>query len=92
MAELAGKDARTTTSANLRHISSITSLDCAREDWGKVKMALPVREVPEKEVWRLGLLDSLLKKRGVLVREGKDTKTVVAMLSSQLSIESCPNT
>ena len=82
MAELAGKDARTTTSANLRHISSITSLDCAREDWGKVKMALPVREVPEKEVWRLGLLDSLLKKRGVLVREGKDTKTVVAMLSS----------
>ena len=42
---------------------------------------MPIKEVPEKEGWPLGLLDSLLKNRGELVREGKETKRVVAMIS-----------
>ena len=82
MAELAGKDARTTTWDNLNFVSEATKLNCAREDWRKVKAALPIQGVPEKETWRLGLLDSLLRERGVLEKEGKDTKRVVAMLSS----------
>ena len=85
MAELTRKDARTTTSANLRYISDLTSLDCATGDWRKVRAALPVKKVPDKEVWRLGLLDSLLKERGKLEKEGKETKRVVAMLSSLCS-------
>ena len=51
MAELVGRDARTTTSANLRHISTIKYIDCASEDWGKVKMVFSTKEVPEKEGW-----------------------------------------
>ena len=46
-----------------------------------MKRALPIKEVPEKEGWLLGLLNSLLKKRGELVREGKKTKRVVAIIS-----------
>ena len=85
MAELIGKDARTTTSANLKFVSSLTSLNCAEEDWRTVKAALPVSEVPEKERWRLGLLDALLVERAVLEKEGKDAKRIVAMISSLCS-------
>ena len=82
VAELARKDARTTTASNLRYVSSLTSMDCATEDWVKLKAALPIKEVPEKEFWRLGLLDSLLRERAVLEKEGRDLKRVVAMISS----------
>ena len=76
MAELAGKDARTTTWDNLHFVSEATKLNCAREDWRKVKAALPIQGVPKKETWRL------LRERGVLEKEEKDTKRVVVMLSS----------
>ena len=85
MAELVGKDARTTTSANLKFISNLTSLKCAEEDWRRVKAALPVKEGPEKERWRLGLLDTLLRGRAVLEKEGKDAKRIGAMISSLCS-------
>ena len=41
--------------------------------------------MPEKELWRLGLLESLLRERGVLEKEGRDTKSVIAMLASLCS-------
>ena len=82
MAELAAKDARSTTASNLAHVSSLTKLDCKTADWREVKAALPVAEVPERESWRLGMLDSLLQKRSELEKEGKDTRRVVAMLGS----------
>ena len=85
MAELARNDARTTTAANLKHISDLTSRSCATGDWSEVKAALPVKEVPEKETWRLGLLESLLRERGMLEKEGRDTKRVIAMLASLCS-------
>ena len=69
VAELARKDARTTTASNLRYVLSLTSMNCAKEDWVKLKAALPIKEVPEKEFWRLGLLDSLLRERAVRRRE-----------------------
>ena len=53
-----------------------------------MKMALPIMEVQEKEGCRRSAVDPLLtkekekKERGALVREGKETKSVVAMLYS----------
>ena len=82
MAELARKDARTTTASNLRYVSSLTSMNCAKEDWVKLKAALPIKEVPEKELWQLGMLHSLLRERALLEKEEKDVKRVVAMISS----------
>ena len=91
MAELVGKDARTTTSANLKFVCNLTSLNCAEEDCRTVKAALPVSEVPVKERGRLGLLDALLGERAVLEKEGKDVKRIVAMISSLCSIEKLGN-
>ena len=82
MAEVTASDKRTVTAGNLAYVSALTSLDCATGGWLDIKAALPIKEVPEKEKWRLGLLDSLLKERAELEKEGRDTKRVVAMLSS----------
>ena len=41
-----------------------------------------ITEVPESELWRLGLLDGLLSERASLEKEGNDVKRVVSMLSS----------
>jgi hypothetical protein len=85
LAELAAGDKRTVTAGNLVHVSALTGLDCATAGWLDLKAALPVKEVPDCEKWRLGLLDSLMSRRVELEREEKDIKTVVAMLSSLCS-------
>ena len=82
MAVVAAADARTVLASNLKHVSSLSGLDCKAESASAVKTALPVTQVPPNEVWRLGLLDILLRQRGDLEKEGVDTRTVVAMLSS----------
>ena len=38
--------------------------------------------LPEKECWRLGLLEKLMSDRVELEKEGKDTLRVVAMIGS----------
>jgi len=85
MAELVAKDARTTTACNLAYLTSLTGLDCMAVDKWQVKSLLPVECVPDKESWRLGLLDVLLQERGVLEKEGGDTKRVISMISSLCS-------
>ena len=85
MAEMVAKDARTTTACNLAHLRSLTGLDCTTADKRQVKALLPVKSVPEKEGWRLGLLDILLLERRVLEKEGSDTKRVISMISSLCS-------
>ena len=82
MAELVSRDARTTTAGNLAYLASLTNLDCATASKLEVKSLLPVERVPEKESWRLGLLDSLLKERSCIEKEGGDTKRVISMISS----------
>ena len=83
MAELAAGDRRMVTAGNLAHVSELTGLDCA--GWQDVKTALPVREVPEGERWRLGLLDSLLSQRTELERADRNTINVTAMINSLCS-------
>ena len=39
-----------------------------------MKSLLPVKCVPEKESWRLGLLDALLHERGVLEKDGSQAQ------------------
>ena len=51
----------------------------------RVKMALPVKEVPEAEKWRLGLLDSLLKMRQERYLRVEDSKALCAMMDSLCS-------
>ena len=82
MAEVVARDARSTVAGNLSYLASLTHLDCSVESRAAVKLALPVKEVPEKEAWRTGLLDILLRERADLEREAGDTKRVNAMLAS----------
>ena len=85
MAKLAASDRRTVTAGNLAYVSDLTKMDCESAGWLDIKTALPVQEVPEKETWRLGLLDCLMKERDSLESEGRDTKCTVAMISSLCS-------
>ena len=58
MAEVAASDQRSVTACS------------ATAGWQNLKAALPVKEVPDKEKWRLGLLDSLLRERTELEHQG----------------------
>ena len=51
----------------------------------QIREVLPVKEVPECEQWRLGLLDSLLVLRSERLKNKKDVIIVIAQLSSLCS-------
>ena len=82
MADVSSRDARTITASNLRMLNNVTGLDCAVADKTAVKNALPIKQVPESERWRLGLLDHLIQLRSQLDKEESEFKRIVAMLSS----------
>ena len=82
VAEVAAADARTVLAGNLSYVGSLCKLDMSLASAREVREALPGVEVPEKESWRIGLLDILLRQRSELEKEGAETKTVIAMISS----------
>ena len=85
MAALAADWAQTVTARNLNHLRSLTGLDPASDSIRQLKTALPVKEVPESEHWRLGLLDGLLALRAETQGDSESSKRTVAMLSSLCS-------
>ena len=55
-------DPRSTTCSNLRYIKRFAGLlQTELYSSNRVRAALPVREVPEHEKWRLGLMTNLFK-------------------------------
>ena len=47
---------------SLRYLRKTTNMDQVEQfSSSRIREALPVQQVPEKEMWRLGLLTSLLK-------------------------------
>ena len=82
VAGVVSKDARSTTAGNLAFLGSLTGLDVKEASRLEVRNKLPLKEVPEQEFWRLGLLDRLLVERSELLRKGADAKRVIAMISS----------
>ena len=82
MADISARDARTITASNLRMLTNVTRLECVTADKISVKNALPIKQVPEGERWRLGLLDHLLQLRSQLDKDGSEFKRIVAMISS----------
>ena len=62
LVNMVSKDPRSTTCRNLRYLRLVTKMDQAEQfSSSRIREALPVQHVPEKEKWRLGLLTSLLK-------------------------------
>ena len=85
MAALAAGWAQTVTARNLCHLQSLTGLDPVSVSSHQLKAALPVKEVPDSELWRLGLLDNLLALRAEKQGDSESMKRTVAMLSSLCS-------
>ena len=85
MAALAAGWAQTVTARNLSHLRNLTGLDPTTDSFRQLRTALPVKEVPESEQWRLGLLDRLLVLRAEYQESSEDMKRTIAMLSSLCS-------
>ena len=82
------KDPRSPSYSNLRYITSLTSLDQPyMYSKQRIKIALPRKEVPDGEKWRLGLLVSLLELRRVKNVKAEDSKSICAMIDSLCSTQ-----
>ena len=80
LARIVSVDPRSSTFTNLRYLERLTGLSRPQfYSAARVQAALPVKVVPEKETWRIGLLDSLFKLRV------EDSKRISSMINSLCS-------
>ena len=83
LARTVSDDPRSTTCSNLRYLQKMTGLSQPEfYSAGRIKIDLPIKQVPEAEKWRLGLLDSLWKMKEQKYLRVEDTKAICAMLDS----------
>ena len=83
LARIVTNDPRSSTCANLKYLENVSNLNQPQfYSATRVKISLPVKEVPEPERWRLGLLTSLMKVKGEKYLRVEDTKHICAMLES----------
>ena len=90
MANMAGRDIRTTTGKNLKLIEDLSGLDPWVFGSGRVKQELvkaEMVEVPQQDQWKLGYLARLLEERQLLLYGGdKEGEEKVAALIDSLCI------
>ena len=86
LVRLAKEDPRSTTCLNLRYLRQMTGLQQVEKyaSW-RVKDALGRKEVPENEMWRLGLLTNLLSMKMDKFTKVQDSKQLCAMIDSLCS-------
>ena len=86
LSRIVSEDPRSSTFSNLKYLEKITGLIrpqlCSA---AKVSQALPVREVPESDGWRIGLLDKLLMLRRQKYLRVEDNQRITAMIESLCS-------
>ena len=83
LARIVADDPRSTTCSNLRLLRSKTGFSQPYMYSSlRIKAALPVQSVPDKEKWRLGLLTSLLNMRCEKDLRVEDTRRICAMIDS----------
>ena len=86
LAKIVSADPRSSTCLNLRYLERLTGLNQPQFfSSARIRIALPVRKVPEGEGWRLGLLDNLMKLKQERYLRVEDTKTICAMIDSLCS-------
>ena len=85
LVNIVARDPSSNTADNVRYIEELAGISPWSQTSVKVKAALPVKEVPDKEKWRLGLLQSLLELRKEKNLHIEDTERVTAMLGSLCS-------
>ena len=86
LAQLVKNDPRSTTCRNLRLLRKMSGFSQAEfYSSYRIKAALPMKKVPEKESWRLGLLTSLLFLRSERFTLCLDAQRIDAMITSLCS-------
>ena len=74
---------RSVTCSNIRYLQRMTGLSQPQlYSSVRIKISLPVKQVPESEKWRLGLLDNLMKMKQDKYLRVEDSKTICAMIDS----------
>ena len=83
LARMVSSDPRSTSCRNLKYLRTTTKLDKIEDysSW-RVKAALSVEKVPERELWRLGLLSSLLNMKTEKNLKVQDSKQICSMIDS----------
>jgi hypothetical protein len=83
LARIVSNDPRSSTCANLKYLKEMTKLPQPQfYSAPRVRLALPVQQVPESEKWRLGLLTSLMKVKREKQSRVEDTKHICDMIES----------
>ena len=85
LANVVARDPSSNTADNISYIRKLTSLSPWDYSAARIKSALPALQVPDKEKWRLGLLQSLFKLRNEKHSDISDTKRVTSMIDSLCS-------
>ena len=86
LARMVTADPRSATCRNLRYLRQATKMENAEwySSW-RVRDSLPVQKIPQKEMWRVGLLNTLLDMRAEQFMMVQDSKRICAMLDSLCS-------
>ena len=86
LARVVQDDPRSTTCQNLRYLREATKLEHVEEysSW-RVRSLLPLKTVPENEMWRLGLMSTLMVAKSEKFMMVQDNKRICAMLDSLCS-------
>ena len=86
LVRIVSSDPRSTTCRNLVLLRNKTRMSQPELfSSNRIKAELPVKTVPEKGMWRLGLITSLLKVRAEKNDRVEDTKATTAMIDSLCS-------
>ena len=85
LAIIVRSDPRSSTCKNLRYLEKMTGLKSELYCSSRIRLALPVRKVPDSEQWRLGLMTNLMKMKNEKHLRVEDTKRVTAMMDSLCS-------
>ena len=86
LAKIVSTDPRSSTCLNLRYLSEMTGLNKPEfMSSARIRMALPVRNVPDAEKWRLGLIASLKKLKTEKYHMVEDYQHICAMMDSLCS-------
>ena len=79
------RDPKSTTSKNLLYIKKVSDLDPCDFSTQKIKMKLPVKDVPVEQKWRLGLMETLMAMKVDKFVIAEDSARICAMLDSLCS-------
>ena len=86
LVKMVSADPRSTTCCNLKYLREITNLDQAEQFSSlRIRESLPLKTVPVKETWRLGLIAELMTVKSTRYFEVQDYKQICSMIDSLCS-------